>query len=81
MNGEWSEVSMRGEVSEFDGLPSFVSDPRRDFIAARLLISDDLPSRWSDVDRVEGSRYRRVLVRFEGNLDGVGYTYESAQTK
>jgi gamma-glutamylcyclotransferase (GGCT)/AIG2-like uncharacterized protein YtfP len=85
LGGTWRRCFVRGRRwTAADGDPAFrwcAADPE---IEAMLLVSERLPSAWPDLDRFEGSPYRRRLVPVRvppGGEDAhqVAYVYESVE--
>jgi gamma-glutamylcyclotransferase (GGCT)/AIG2-like uncharacterized protein YtfP len=85
LRGTWQRCFVRGRRwTAADGDPAFRWNPAGPECAAMLLVSDLLPSAWPDLDRFEGSPYRRRLVPVRVPLDGedahhVAYVYESIE--
>jgi len=77
--GAWSPATIRGVVGEVQDLPAFIPDPSGELAPADVLVSGGLPSAWAALDQAEGSRYRRALIWFDGDLSGVGYIYALAE--
>lgn len=62
INGHWADCTVNGHIDEIDGLPFFdwlSGEPPK---KAHLFISDSLPDRWGELDRFEGSKYKRILI-------------------
>jgi gamma-glutamylcyclotransferase (GGCT)/AIG2-like uncharacterized protein YtfP len=80
LRGAWQRCFVHGSRwTGADGDPRFRWDPDYPEVDAMLLVSKDLPSAWAELDRFEGSAYRRRLVPLRAE-DGyhVAYLYESA---
>jgi len=62
LDGEFSCCSVRGLISETDGLPCFAWGPAQDEVEAQLFGSRQLSDRWGSLDRFEGRGYKRRLI-------------------
>jgi gamma-glutamylcyclotransferase (GGCT)/AIG2-like uncharacterized protein YtfP len=79
LRGAWQRCFVRGSRwTAADGDPVFRWNPGEPEVAAMLLVSEDLPSTWPELDRFEGGPYRRHLVPVRAE-DGhhVASLYES----
>lgn len=66
--GHWQQASVTGYYDvmgwgKTQGYPGVVLDPGGESIAGWLLTSSQLHRHWPRLDRFEGSRYRRQIVR------------------
>jgi gamma-glutamylcyclotransferase (GGCT)/AIG2-like uncharacterized protein YtfP len=79
LGGSWQRCYVRGRRwTAADGDPAFRWSPDEPEVEAMLLVSDRLPSAWADLDRFEGSPYRRHLVPVRAEeTHHVAYLYES----
>ena len=80
LGGTWQRCFVRGgRWTAADGDPRFRWSPDDPEVDAMLLVSEDLPSAWPELDRFERSEYRRHLVPVRGeDAHHVAYLYESA---
>jgi gamma-glutamylcyclotransferase (GGCT)/AIG2-like uncharacterized protein YtfP len=84
LGGTWRRCLVRGRRwTAEDGDPRFRWHPGEPELDAMLLVSDQLPAAWRELDRFEGSPYRRCLVPVRVPAGGedehqVAYLYESA---
>jgi len=62
LKGTWNECLVHGSIREDGGLFHFNWDLNANPIEAWLFESPDLADSWEQLDRFEGSRYRRHLV-------------------
>jgi gamma-glutamylcyclotransferase (GGCT)/AIG2-like uncharacterized protein YtfP len=62
LGGSYSDCSVHGRITEVDGLPYFTWAPEAQSLPAQLFCSDQLPAKWDDLDRFEGSGYKRRLI-------------------
>jgi gamma-glutamylcyclotransferase (GGCT)/AIG2-like uncharacterized protein YtfP len=62
LGGSYRECFVHGRITEVDGLPYFTWAPAAPSLRAQLFCSDRLPSKWDDLDRFEGSGYKRRLI-------------------
>ncbi len=62
LQGDWKNCTLEGHLEEVDGLPIFRWQASVRTIEASLLLSPDLPRRWRQIDRFEGSSYKRRLI-------------------
>lgn len=83
LRGDWTEGFVRGELFQIGwgaalGYPALRWDPDGGRVPAHLLVSDDLPERWSELDAFEGEEYLRALVPFEtsAGIIAIANTYE-----
>ena len=65
LSGTWSEVTIFGELGEWEGYPMFRWSASGARIAAWLLRSAELPAHYGRLDEFETDAYVRVLVPFE----------------
>lgn len=75
VEGVWAEVTVRGVITQMEGLPAFRWDPHGEPQRLQLLESEHLPLYWQELDRFEGARYQRVLVPYSSPA-GVANVYE-----
>ncbi len=63
LRGAWAACFVRGRRwTAQDGDPGFLWNPADPEVDAMLLVSEDLPAAWPELDRFEGIPYRRHLV-------------------
>lgn len=62
LSGRYSGCTVHGLITEVDGLPYFTWAPAADGLEAQLFCSNQLPEKWDDLDRFEGSGYKRRLI-------------------
>jgi gamma-glutamylcyclotransferase (GGCT)/AIG2-like uncharacterized protein YtfP len=62
LGGSFSDCTVHGRIAEVDGLPYFTWAPEAPSLRAQLFRSDRLPATWDDLDRFEGSGYKRRLI-------------------
>ncbi len=84
--GSWESGWVEGDLEatgwgESLGFPALRWRPGGPRIAAHLLRSDALREQWAELDRFEGTEYRRILVPFyaDAGLRAVGYLYAAAR--
>jgi gamma-glutamylcyclotransferase (GGCT)/AIG2-like uncharacterized protein YtfP len=80
--GEWSEVTIEGELGEWIGYPMFrwVTPGAR--VPAWLLRSADLPAHYARLDEFETAAYARHLVPYDGDTGlGVANCYVESPTR
>ena len=62
IDGEWINLELSGSITEKSGLKYFSWNPNsNDKVEGKILISKKLPHYWKDIDRFEGSRYKRQI--------------------
>jgi gamma-glutamylcyclotransferase (GGCT)/AIG2-like uncharacterized protein YtfP len=69
--GEWSEVTIEGELGSWEGYPIFRCVAGGPEVPAWLLRSPELPDHYARLDRFEGAAYVRRVIRYLGP-DGPG---------
>jgi gamma-glutamylcyclotransferase (GGCT)/AIG2-like uncharacterized protein YtfP len=62
LRGSCHDCTVHGRIDEVDGLPYFTWAPAADSLGVKLFYSHDLPGKWCDLDRFEGSGYKRRLI-------------------
>lgn len=67
MAGEWRTGVVLGWTFELtwgpaEGYDGFVPDPEGSEVPVHVLVSDELPRRWREIDDFEGPGYRRVPI-------------------
>ncbi|MEW6110476.1 MAG: gamma-glutamylcyclotransferase [Nitrospirota bacterium] len=62
IQGHWEDCTVYGRIEEIDGLPFFVWQSMGPSLKAHLFISDFLPGSWDELDRFEGSKYKKILI-------------------
>ena len=62
LRGTYCDCAVHGRITEVDGLPYFTWAPSADSLGAQLFCSNQLPEKWDDLDRFEGSGYKRRLI-------------------
>lgn len=67
IQGYWEDCTVNGRTDEIDGLPFFDWQPGGPSIKAHLFISDSLPDSWDELDRFEGSKYKKILLPVRKN--------------
>lgn len=65
INGKWIKCKINGKIKTIDGLPVFDWILSEKTIVADLFNSNDLPKNWSNIDKFEGSMYKRRLIPAE----------------
>jgi gamma-glutamylcyclotransferase (GGCT)/AIG2-like uncharacterized protein YtfP len=69
--GEWVQGFVRGRLRE-GMFPQLDPTPVADEVSVQLLChADGLADRWSELDTLEGSDYRRVLVAVRTEVNGI----------
>ncbi len=67
LKGRWLDGVVRGELHEAgwgmsEGYPAMHWNPRSEEIPVKLLVSEDLPHYWQQLDEFEGQEYQRILI-------------------
>jgi len=62
IQGHWEDCTIYGCIEEIDGLPFFDWQSGGPSLKAHLFISDFLPGSWNELDRFEGSKYKKMLT-------------------
>ncbi|MFN7938068.1 MAG: gamma-glutamylcyclotransferase family protein [Bryobacteraceae bacterium] len=67
LQGRWRPGTVRGTVLDSgwgsgEGYPALLLEPAGPVVAVQVFESDDLPSRWAQLDEFEGTGYRRVVA-------------------
>lgn len=82
--GEWNTGVVRGWAFELtwgpaEGYDGFVADADGSDVPVHVLVSEELPRRWREIDDFEGPGYRRVPieVEFDDGSTVVASIYES----
>jgi gamma-glutamylcyclotransferase (GGCT)/AIG2-like uncharacterized protein YtfP len=79
ISGEWSEGTVRGELTKDEGLPWFRWREADSDVGVKVLTSTDLPYYFPEIDRFEGKRYARSLIPVDcGSTLVVCNIYEAA---
>ncbi len=80
MKGDWITGKVTGHIYKVEELPNFEWDTSGDEVTVKLFCSDELPEHLPEVDRFEGSNYRRILIPviIEDGSFTVANIYESA---
>jgi len=76
LSGEWKECTIRGTITQRDGLSRFSWSPNDSEQTANIFTSEDLPDNWGRIDRFEGTGYRRQLIPAITQAGiAIGYAY------
>jgi gamma-glutamylcyclotransferase (GGCT)/AIG2-like uncharacterized protein YtfP len=77
--GEWSEVTIEGELGDWIGYPMFRWTTPGDRVPGWLLRSTDLPAHYPRLDEFETDAYARHLVPYDTSTGfGVANCYVKA---
>ena len=76
IDGVWEDFTTSGVLSKKDGLEYFNWDPKSiRSVKGKLFKSEDLSLHWDDIDRFEGSRYKRQIAYNQNENNIIVFSY------